>query len=242
MKKYSTNNLLLDLIIYVIALPIILLILLVKLIIISIKGIKKLKEKSENNFNRQINKQLYKSEKKQIKRDNNYNEYTNYSNLIKINDIENTDKNYNNQYEETNEKQINGLIYNQPNNENKYKTKKLITDNEKYFYDIIEKHFGNTYRIQTQVNLASIIDKIKNNPREYQNELFRNIDIGIFARNFTPLLLIEINDSTHNRPKRQYRDIRVKEICEEAGIKLITFYTNMSNKEDYIVNRIENEL
>ena len=72
--------------------------------------------------------------------------------------------------------------------------------------------------------------------------LYRNIDFGIFNQNFEPLLLIEINDSTHNRPDRKERDKKVRNICENAGIKLITFYSDKSNKADYIINRIRGEL
>jgi len=40
------------------------------------------------------------------------------------------------------------------------------------------------------------------------------------------LLLIELNDSSHNDIQRRKRDIKVREICEKAGIRIITFYTN----------------
>ena len=55
-------------------------------------------------------------------------------------------------------------------------------------------------------------------------------------------LLIEINDKTHKQSNRIARDIKVKEICEKADIKLITFYTNYPNKEDYVINRILDNL
>ena len=84
----------------------------------------------------------------------------------------------------------------------------LITNYEKYFYDILEENFGNNYKIQTQVNLASIIKK--NDNSKYSNELFRNIDFGIFEKaTLKPLLLIEINDSTHKKSDRYQRDLKV---------------------------------
>ena len=128
-------------------------------------------------------------------------------------------------------------------NDNQYYQKKLMTDNEKYFYNIIAKNFENKYLIVPQVNLASFVNKEKQYENEYQNELFRNIDFGIFDKNTTlPILMIEINDNTHNQAKRKYRDIKVKEILEKANINLITFYTEYSNKEDYIVKRIKENL
>lgn len=124
-----------------------------------------------------------------------------------------------------------------------YEKKSLMTDYEKYFYDILQRNFESIYFIMPQVNLASVVSKIKSFPNQYQNELFRNIDFGIFDKNsMNLLLLIEINDSTHNQSKRKYRDNKVREICRLANIKLITFYTNYPNNENYVVNRVNNEL
>lgn len=125
----------------------------------------------------------------------------------------------------------------------KYQSKQLMSEYEKYFYEILSKNFAQEYIIMPQVNLASIIEKIKDFPKQYQNELYRNIDFGIFDINsMKPLLLIEINDKTHNQPDRIKRDLKVKEICNQAKIKLITFYTNYDNKQNYIVSRIKKEL
>lgn len=124
-----------------------------------------------------------------------------------------------------------------------YQSKSLLTNYEKYFYDIIDSEFSNTYYIMPQVNLASIVNKIKDFPTQYQNELYRNIDIGIFNKSsMTPLLLIEINDKTHNNKNRIARDNKVKEICSIANIPLITFYSNYPNKKDYIIKRIKETL
>lgn len=126
----------------------------------------------------------------------------------------------------------------------KYKLKiKTISDSEKYFLDILKKNFSNDYEIRPQVPLSSIIEKEKNFDREYQSELNRIVDIGIFDKTTTaPLLLIEINDKTHLQRNRRDRDSKVKNICDIAGIELITFWTNYENKEDYIVNRVREKL
>lgn len=125
----------------------------------------------------------------------------------------------------------------------KYQSKQLMSEYEKYFYEILSKNFAQEYIIMPQVNLASIIEKIKDFPKQYQNELYRNIDFGIFNKTtMKPLLLIEINDKTHNQPDRIKRDLKVKEICNQANIKLITFYTKYDNKPNYIISRIKKEL
>lgn len=126
----------------------------------------------------------------------------------------------------------------------KYKVKQSqITECEKYFYNVLTKHFSNKYDIRPQVPLSSIIEKEKSFSNEYQNELNRVIDFGIFNKETqTPLLLIEINDNTHTKSNRIARDKKVKSICESAGIKLITFWTKYDNKENYIISRINKEL
>ncbi len=56
------------------------------------------------------------------------------------------------------------------------------------------------------------------------------------------LLLIELNDSSHNKNVRKDRDLKVKKICNDANIKLITFYTKYPNEKDYVINRIKQEI
>lgn len=82
------------------------------------------------------------------------------------------------------------------NDQPKYTIKKSqISECEKYFYDILKKNFSKDYDIRPQVPLSSIIEKEKSFSREYQNELNRVIDFGIFNKETQePLLLIEIND------------------------------------------------
>lgn len=118
-----------------------------------------------------------------------------------------------------------------------YNKKNLITNNEKIFYNKLKSIINDTYLIQTQVNLATIIKKNYNNYRI--NELFRNIDFGIFDKNtYEPLILIELNDSTHKLKDRYQRDQKVKEILKIANIPLITFYSTYSNTEQYIRKKL----
>ena len=123
---------------------------------------------------------------------------------------------------------INNILFN-----NKQIKKNKIRSNE------------NIYRekplMTNQVNLGTIIEKISS--EKFENELFRNIDYGIFTNDFSKvLLLIELNDQTHNHPQRKKRDIKVKEICNKANIPIMTFYTNYPNNQEYVINRILNKI
>lgn len=126
--------------------------------------------------------------------------------------------------------------------DNNYSIKNIMTNYEKYFYDVLvelEDELG--IKIHPQVNLATILKKENNN--YYINELFKNIDFGIFSKDYNKLyLLIEINDNTHNSKKRKNRDEKVDQILGNAGIKLIKFYSKYPNKKDYVKFRIKNEI
>lgn len=125
---------------------------------------------------------------------------------------------------------------------NTYSTRQLMTRYERYFYDIlIELKDELNIEIMPQVNLATIINKEGN--YTWRNELFKNIDFGIFSKNYEKLLLlIEINDKTHNSYNRKNRDLRVDNIVNNAGIKLIKFYSSYPNKKDYVKNRVRDEI
>lgn len=127
-------------------------------------------------------------------------------------------------------------------NNNIYIKKKFMSDYERYFYNIfleLESEFN--IRIQPQVNLATVVEKVGN--YRYNAELFRNIDFGIFSNDYnTLILLVEIDDRTHNLKNRKIRDEKVNEIVKSAEIRLIRFHSNYDNKYEYVRNRIINEI
>lgn len=118
------------------------------------------------------------------------------------------------------------------------KKKSIISSTEKKIYVKINRIIENTnYLLQAQVNLASIVDK--NSDEKFRSELFRNIDFGIFDKyTFEPLVMIELNDTTHKQKERIIRDIKVKNILNQAEIPLITLHTEYENEENYIRRRL----
>ncbi len=89
-----------------------------------------------------------------------------------------------------------------------YIPKQFLTNNE---YDFLTKFIDLEdelhINIVPQVNLASIIQKVSNS--RFNTELFRNIDFGIFSADYSKvLLLIELNDESHNNFHRKKRDIK----------------------------------
>lgn len=122
----------------------------------------------------------------------------------------------------------------------KYEKKTIMSDYEIMFYNRM-KDLETEYNIVPQLVLSSVVDK--KSKQKYRSELYRIIDFAIFSKDYSKLLLlIELNDNTHNQRKRKDRDLKVKKICNSAKIKLITFYTKYPNEKDYIINRIKKEI
>lgn len=139
-----------------------------------------------------------------------------------------------------NNNKSNNISFEKNNNITIYKSKPLMSDYEFKFYKMLDE-LKTTYEIIPQINLASIVKKVNNN--KYYSELFRNIDFAIFSKDCKELLLlIEINDKTHNDPKRKDRDLKVQKICSDINVKLIKFYTYYPNEKDYVINRIKKEI
>jgi len=108
------------------------------------------------------------------------------------------------------------------------------------FFYALKKIVGDKYIVHPQVNLASIIEKTSDS--KYRNELFRNIDFCIFDNNYKPLVLIEINDASHMTADRKRRDQKVKDICAEAKLPLITLWTKYGVNEAYIKSTLASHL
>lgn len=99
------------------------------------------------------------------------------------------------------------------NVQTEYQEKPIMTASEINFYNKI-KPLEPTYKILPQINLAAIIRK--NNNNRYYTDLFRNIDYAIMSNDYSKvLLLIELNDATHEKQKRKSRDNKVSNIYVE---------------------------
>lgn len=117
---------------------------------------------------------------------------------------------------------------------------KLLSNTEQEFYSALKQTVPEGYSVFPQINLAAFVERTDN--ARYRNELFRNVDFLICGTSFEPKIAVEINDSTHNNQKRIERDKKVEAILEEAGIPLISLWTNYGVNYPYIKERIEKAL
>lgn len=122
-------------------------------------------------------------------------------------------------------------------NESLYQPKKLLTDFENKFYKKLCNAFEEEYKVQCQIGLATLT-----NPEEvgcHINDLHKYIDFGLFDKvTNKPIVMIELNDKTHELPYRFERDIFVRNVLEKINIPLVTFYSKYENTEEYIKEHI----
>lgn len=101
----------------------------------------------------------------------------------------------------------------------------LVSPSEHKFLQMLKQISPDKYEVVPQVALISVIDKKTNTA--YRNELFRVCDFCFVDRDtYAPLLLVELNDSSHKRADRRARDQKVAAICDDAKLPLVTFWTN----------------
>ncbi len=94
--------------------------------------------------------------------------------------------------------------------------------------------------LTVQSNLATFIERTDG--AKFQNELYRNVDFLVTDTNFAPLIVIEINDKTHESNSRRERDEKVSKICQEAGVPILTFWTEDVADEAFIGDRLKEVL
>lgn len=112
----------------------------------------------------------------------------------------------------------------------------MITANEQLFFKALQELIPQGYHVFPQINLATFIERTDN--AAYRNELFRNVDFLVTDAAFAPKIAIEINDPSHHDAERRKRDEKVAMICEEAGVPLVTLWTNYGVNREYIQKRI----
>ena len=117
----------------------------------------------------------------------------------------------------------------------KYKKKdSILTKPEMDFYREISSVLNDKYILLPQVHLSSILEhKIAGqNWKSALNHIQRkSVDFVIFEKqNLEPKIVIEVDDSSHQREDRIERDGVVKEIFELAGLTFLrTGYNSLNN-------------
>ena len=103
----------------------------------------------------------------------------------------------------------------------------VLSSTEQRFLAALEKVVGDRYRILCQVRVADVVElKMVPFSAGYRAALNR-ISLKSFdfllcdLQSFEPVLVIELNDSTHERPDRVERDSFLNGVCQSIGLPII---------------------
>lgn len=122
------------------------------------------------------------------------------------------------------------------------KKKYFLTQNEQRLFLLLKSlSVLQNYYIFPQLHLSTLL-QVKNEAKdmmgkfEYINKLF--VDFVIFDKNLNPVVVIELNDLSHNWSSRRSRDQFVTKALEENNIPLLTLTT----RDTYLKDEVEKSL
>jgi hypothetical protein len=104
------------------------------------------------------------------------------------------------------------------------KKKYLITESEHLLFDCLQQAVGERYYIFPQINLDKILTSKGKNWYADRNRIKqKSVDFVLCQKeSVSPILAIELNDSSHSSANRISRDKQVNEFFRTAGLPLLT--------------------
>ena len=122
----------------------------------------------------------------------------------------------------------------------------LVTRSELRFYRSLEKAVLDDWIVFAMVRIADLIQVEKQTPnhRTWLNKILaKHIDFVLCdPGTLKPVLAIELDDVSHNRPERMERDAFVNEAFEAAGLPLLRVPVEPSYRASEIRELIESEV
>ncbi len=102
----------------------------------------------------------------------------------------------------------------------------LMSKAERSFFGVLEQVTDSSkYYIFPQVSLSNLVtvEKGTGSYQAFRNKVDRkSIDFVLFEKNMiSPILALELDDSSHGREDRQERDAFVDEVLAKAGLPLL---------------------
>ena len=164
---------------------------------------------------------IVKKSRKKVYKPKNKNETTTQQNLnIKTKTLEEI-------YPNTRFTTVNNQQYvEQYNYKPTYEKRELITEYEKKLYIILEniikeKDYSNII-IQAKIRLADLIGTTTYNKRDFNRICSKHVDFVLCEKqNLKPLLIIELDDKSHNYENRRIRDDFVNQSLVQSGYKVL---------------------
>lgn len=101
----------------------------------------------------------------------------------------------------------------------------FMTESELNFFRTLEKLNQNRYFIVPQISLSKLVSVEENElmKKTYHNKIDRkSVDFVLFDKiSFSPKLVVELDDRSHDRYDRKMRDEWVDKIMNKVGIRIV---------------------
>lgn len=109
-------------------------------------------------------------------------------------------------------------------NQVRYEKAKLMTDGELRFYKVLKYALGDKYDVLAQVRLANVV-KIQDKYfiwKKFNLLGAKCVDFVIIDKvTGETMLVVELDDRSHNRPDRKRRDRFVNNVLKDSGVAIL---------------------
>ena len=118
----------------------------------------------------------------------------------------------------------------------------LMTNAEREFFFVLQQAVGEKYYIVPQVQLSNLVqvERAEKWKYEYTNRIhLKSVDFVLFdPKYFTPQIVIELDDSSHERANRHERDGFVDSVLTTAKIKIVHIKTAYNYDLSEIISKL----
>ncbi|SEB12079.1 DUF2726 domain-containing protein [Marinobacterium iners] len=122
--------------------------------------------------------------------------------------------------------------------------KSILTPAELKFMKVLQEVVGDRYYILSKVRVADVFKVKKQRFGEAEYKWFNKIKAKHFdyvlccPDSFRPLAVVELDDSSHNRPDRVKRDKLLNNICKDSGLIII----RQIYKKEYNIKELKEKI
>ncbi len=120
-----------------------------------------------------------------------------------------------------------------------FRKKQFMTDTEYNFFMLLHRLFGEHYLVFSQVRVEDIVSAPDKNPDHRKFIRSHSVDFLLVSRTERiRYMVIELNDITHLKPNRYYRDANLNTILGKAGIPYIVQHVHAHYDEEQVRKEI----
>ncbi|WP_294537728.1 DUF2726 domain-containing protein [uncultured Rhodoblastus sp.] len=121
---------------------------------------------------------------------------------------------------------------------------RFLSKNEKEFLRKLDRIVGARYRVFVQVRLADLVDvetgaSNRSRWKAISRVFAKSVDFVLCNRStLDPVLILELDDRSHQAADRRRRDQLVDRVCAEAGLPLVHLKARWSYSEGELIKTL----